>query len=72
MIYRVVRGQKALLAYPCMITQIFLEARVLQILGIDDMIEARRTFDIRRIRDAKNPLAGPVRQEVDIIEGLFP
>ena len=54
---RVIVGQKALLSYPYMITQIFLVARVLKIPRIDEIIEARRMFDIGIICDAANPLA---------------
>lgn len=69
---RSVGGQKALLGYLCMITQICQVVGVLKLLGIDKMIEARRAFDIGLIRDAAKPLARPVRQVADMLARLFP
>ncbi|KAF3663601.1 hypothetical protein FXO38_10547 [Capsicum annuum] len=45
---------------------------VLELHGRDEMIKARRTFDIGMIIDVSNPLARPMIQVVDIIVGLFP
>lgn len=68
----VVGGKKALLAYPSMITQICLVVGVLELPGIDEMIEDRRTTYLGLIRDAANQLGQQVRQAVDILAGLFP
>lgn len=46
--------------------------KVLEIPGIDEMIEAQRKFDIGLIRDAANPLARPVKLVTNIFTGLFP
>lgn len=67
-----IEGEKALLAYLCMITQIYLATGVLELPGIDEMIEAKRTFDFDIIRDVDNPLARPSRQATNILVGLFP
>ncbi|KAF3648907.1 hypothetical protein FXO38_17937 [Capsicum annuum] len=54
---RKIGSQKAFLAYPCMITQICLALGVMELLGIDEMIDTWRTFDISLIQDMENPLA---------------
>ncbi|KAF3648901.1 hypothetical protein FXO38_17947 [Capsicum annuum] len=54
---REVGAQKELLAYPCIIMQICLAMGVLELPRIDEMIEAKRKFNIGIIRDADNPLA---------------
>lgn len=53
----VIRGEKVLLAYPCLITQICLAAGVMELSFIDEMIEAIHTTDLSLIRDAGNPLS---------------
>ncbi|KAF3671538.1 hypothetical protein FXO38_06546 [Capsicum annuum] len=69
---KVVGGQKALLVYPCMITQLCLTVKILELYEIDEIIEDRRTFGNSVIRDEANPLARPARHVVDIFAGLFP
>lgn len=69
---RVVGDQKALLAYPYMITQIYLTAGVLELPGIDKMIEVWRKFDINLITYAAKPFTWPMRQTKDVMAGLFP
>lgn len=54
-----------------MITQIFLVEGVMELSGVDKRIEEWRTFAIRLIRDAANPLDQPMRKAIDDIEGLF-
>lgn len=44
-----------------MIMQICLVVGVLELPGIDEMIEARITFDIRLIRHTANSLARPMK-----------
>lgn len=68
---RVVGDYKALLAYLYKITQIRLAAGFVEIPEINEMIEARRIFDIGLIQDAANPLAQPIRQDIDAMMGLF-
>lgn len=67
-----VEGQKALLAYPWIITHISLATRVLELPRIDEIMKAKRSFYIDLIRDASNPLAQLIRLAADIMEGLFP
>lgn len=52
-----VRGEKSLLAYPCMIIQLCLVAGVLYLPRIDDMIEAIKTKDLGLITDVFNSLS---------------
>lgn len=40
--------------------------------SINDMREARQTFDIGLIRDAANLLVKAVRQEIDVMAWFFP
>lgn len=55
-----------------MTTHICLVVGVLEILGINEMIEAWKTFEIRIIWDAAKPLAQPMRYVVDDMVGFFP
>lgn len=50
-------GEKLLLAYPCLITQICLAAGVMEQPSINKMIEATRTIDLVLIRYTANSLA---------------
>ncbi|KAF3629181.1 hypothetical protein FXO38_27828 [Capsicum annuum] len=47
------------------------DVEIVEISGIDDLIEAHHTFDIGLILDAADPLARPIRQPVDVMAGLF-
>lgn len=49
-------GEKALLAYLCMITQICLATGSLELPRINEMIEAMQTTDLSLIRDVTNLL----------------
>lgn len=69
---RAVGRQKELLAYPCMLTQIFLAVGVMELPGIEKMIEAQSTFDIGLIRDATNHLSKTIREAINVMAGLFP
>ncbi|KAF3638680.1 hypothetical protein FXO37_24262 [Capsicum annuum] len=68
----VIGGKKALLAYHYMISKLCMDTGVLELLGIDEMFEAIRTFDFDLIKDAGNPFAKKARQVANILEGLLP
>lgn len=55
--YRVVGSEKLLLAYSCMIIQLYLDLVVREFLSIDKMLEATNTTDLGLIRDATIILA---------------
>lgn len=57
MMDQAIRGEKALLAYPYMIMYICLAVGVLELLGINEMIEAKRTTNLGLIRDTANLLS---------------
>lgn len=54
---RAISGEKLVLEYPCMITQLCLAIGVKELWGIDEMIKATNTTDLGLIRDAVNSLA---------------
>ncbi|KAF3667788.1 hypothetical protein FXO37_09839 [Capsicum annuum] len=62
---RVVRGEKSLLDYHCLITQICMAIGVVEVPGIYEMIEAMRTTDLVLIKDVESPLAQHARQKED-------
>lgn len=64
-----VRGEKLLLAYPYLITQLHRVMGVLEHIGIDEMIEAIRTANFGLIRDEANSFA---RQVADALVGMYP
>lgn len=66
------RGHKSLLSYPYMITYICMVAEVLELLGIDKILEDTRTIDLGLIRDAANPLTQQARQAADMMAAIFP
>ncbi|KAF3623267.1 putative pentatricopeptide repeat-containing protein-like [Capsicum annuum] len=68
---RAVRGEKSLLEYSCMITQLCLAAGVRELLGIDDMIEAMNTTDLGMTRDATNSLAKQAKQGFNILTEIY-
>lgn len=63
-------GEKLLLAYSCMIMEIYLAIRVQALLGIDELdpIDIR---DLRLIRDAASPIGKQDRQRFKIIAEML-
>lgn len=51
-----------ILAFPCMLTRIYLEARIPTLPKVDHYIEPRNTFDLGLIRDAQNLMARPKKE----------
>lgn len=64
-------GEKLLLAYLCLITQLCLAAGVQELPDINKMIEPSKTLDLGLIRDTTNPLAKQVRRATDIVANMF-
>lgn len=64
-------GEKLLLAYPCLITQLCLAIGVQELLDINKMIESTNTTDLGLIRDTTNLLSRQARRGADMLAEIY-
>lgn len=65
------RGEKVVLAFPSLLTQIFLEARVTKLPDINKYIEPKTTTDLGLIRDTMNPMTKKAKQRAVILAEIL-
>lgn len=67
---RTVGMEKIFLAYPWMITQIFFDTGVQELLGIDQFDEPKNCMDLGLIKDAANPMAREARWGAEMLDEM--
>lgn len=65
------RGEKLLMAYPCMITQMIFAVGVQELPNVDKMFEDINTTNLGLITNAANLLARKARKGVDMLKNMY-